>query len=148
MLVTTESLLTHISRSPLKETVISQCTVICVLYKDKYKSYTIHLGQELWPGDTEQKLQFVSTMIEFCDNSPGFVWNIIYTDEASFTLHKTPNRQNVRVWSQDNPHEVLCCLQSVSKSAKCMNLENWIESYLVQSSLMATWWDQRTSVKE
>lgn len=32
--------------------------------------------------------------------------NIIFTNEVSITLHKAPNKQNVRMWSEDNPREV------------------------------------------
>lgn len=43
-------------------------------------------------------------MIRRCDNDYTFLDNIIFSDEASFELNSTVNRQNCRYWSDENPH--------------------------------------------
>lgn len=94
------------SREMERMTGVSQRTVLRVLHKHKYASYKVHLSQQLTPEDIPRRLEFASQMLEMCDADPGFVRNIIFTDESSFTLNHAPNRQNVRTWSQTNPHEV------------------------------------------
>ena len=84
----------------------SQRSVFRFLHKHTYKSYKIHLSQELRPGDVARRLDFAQTMLEQCDEEPDFVRNILFTDEAGFNLNCTPNKQNVRMWARENPREV------------------------------------------
>jgi hypothetical protein len=51
-------------------------------------------------------MEFACAMLELCEEDPNVVRNIIFTDESSFRLHGTPNRQNFRMWAQENPRNV------------------------------------------
>lgn len=83
---------------------VSQRSVLRILKKEKYHPYKIELHQELNEDDPDRRLQFSEIMQELCNRNPLFINQILFSDEATFSLHGTVNRQNYRYWSQENPH--------------------------------------------
>ncbi|QQP40003.1 Transposable element Tc3 transposase [Caligus rogercresseyi] len=59
------------------------------------KAYKIQLLQELKPNDLPQQ-QF--------DENPLFYRKIVFSDEAHFWLNGYVNKQNCRIWSDEQPH--------------------------------------------
>lgn len=45
-------------------------------------------------------------MMELIDARPNFLYQIVFTDEATFTLTGEVNNQNFRFWSDENPNWV------------------------------------------
>lgn len=56
--------------------------------------------------DCGKSMAFASAALEIYKEDPTFLQNIVLTDEASFTSYHILNKQNVRIWSQENPREV------------------------------------------
>lgn len=81
----------------------SHSAVWKILHRNKFRSYHAAKHQELRPGDRERRFEFASLALEMKEADPAFFRKIIFTDESSFTKHHTPNTQNFRTWSQDNP---------------------------------------------
>lgn len=71
----------------------------------KYGPCKIQTHQELKPSDREKRVEFAAKAIEISAEDPDFIRNIIFTDETTFTLHHTPNRQNTRKRSRVNPRK-------------------------------------------
>lgn len=83
---------------------ISQGTVLNILHKEKFHPYKVKLVQELSEDDFDRRVQFCEEIMGICDNNPDFVKNIVFSDEATFSLNGAVNRHNCRYWSQNNPH--------------------------------------------
>ncbi|KAJ8945752.1 hypothetical protein NQ318_012074 [Aromia moschata] len=46
-------------------------------------------------------------MLTICNANRVFLRNLIFSDESTFTLNGTINRQNCRYWAVVNPHWVM-----------------------------------------
>jgi len=69
----------------------------------KFHPYKIHLVQELNEDDPDRRIEFCETMVNKIDEDPPFLYNIVFSDEATFTLKGEVNRHNCRYWSDTNP---------------------------------------------
>lgn len=103
--------LLHVEENPHKPTRevagdcdVSKSSVLRVLKKEKYHPYKIQMVQELNDDDPDRRLQFCEIVTNRCQQDPMFPKNILFSDEATFTLHGTVNKQNCRYWSKQNPH--------------------------------------------
>lgn len=85
---------------------ISRRSVIRILKREKYHPYKIRLVHELAEEDFDRRLQFCEILMDICNRDNNFVRNMVFSDEATFCLNGTVNRQNCRYWSQTNPHWV------------------------------------------
>lgn len=88
---------------------ISQRSVCRVLKDEKYHPYKIQLVQELSDDDFDRRAEFCGVMMDICANNPQFNFKICFSDEATFCLNGTVNRQNCRYWSVNNPHWMRDC---------------------------------------
>lgn len=75
-----------------------------VLKSEKWHPFKIQLVQELSDDDPDRRMEFCQVLMDMCNQNPGFVQNIIFSDEATFKLNGEINRQNCRYWAKDNPH--------------------------------------------
>jgi len=85
----------------------SHNTVLRVLKRHRFHPYKVHLVQELSDDDYDRRQQFCEQMMEICNVNPAFVNNILFTDESTFCLNGTVNRQNCRYWAAENPRWML-----------------------------------------
>lgn len=92
------------SRQLAADNNISQRSVLRVLKKEKYHPYKVHLVQELTEDDPDRRIEFCEIMQNVCNHNPRFLRNILFSDEATFCLNGSVNRQNCRYWSRENPH--------------------------------------------
>lgn len=92
------------SRQVATENDISQTSVLNVLKANKYHPYKITMVQELTEDDPDRRLQFCESMMDLLDRNVLQSENILFSDEATFTLHGHVNRQNCRYWADSNPH--------------------------------------------
>jgi len=82
---------------------VSHETVRKVLKSIKFHPYKIHLVQELNEDDPDRRIEFCETMMNKIDEDPPFLYNIVFSDKATFTLKGKVNRHNCRYWSDTNP---------------------------------------------
>ncbi|EZA62852.1 hypothetical protein X777_01169, partial [Ooceraea biroi] len=77
-----------------------------IIRKNKLHPYKLQYVQELQDRDNELRLRFCARMMELIDASPNFLYQLVFTDEATFTLTGEVSNQNVRFWSDENPNWV------------------------------------------
>lgn len=82
----------------------SKNTVSRLLRKLKYHPYKVHLVQELSDDDFDRRAEFCETMIDRSNANPELIRNIVFSDESTFSLNGTVNKQNCRYWADENPH--------------------------------------------
>lgn len=77
-----------------------------ILKKHKWHPFKIGLVQQLWVGDSEKSLGFVTWLINKKDNEPLILNKILWSDESIFMTNGILNRKNGHYWSDENPHWV------------------------------------------
>lgn len=82
---------------------ISHETVRKILKNIKFHPYKIHLVHELNEDDPDRRIEFCERMMQRIDENPPFLYNIVFSDEATFTLKGEVNRHNCRYWTDTNP---------------------------------------------
>lgn len=80
-----------------------------ILKVNKYHPYKIKLVHELLEDDFDRRVQFCEQILEIHNQHLNFITNIIFSDEATFTLNGHVNRQNCRYWATENPHWMQEC---------------------------------------
>lgn len=98
---------------------LTRWSVQKTLKKHKFHPYKIKLVQELIEDDFDRRLQFCEIMTDRIISGQLLTFNILFTDEASFSLHGEVNRHNSRYWSQQNPH---WCRESHTQNPQKINL--------------------------
>ncbi|GFX28950.1 uncharacterized protein TNCV_3029931 [Trichonephila clavipes] len=73
-----------------------------ILQLHPYKLQSCH---ELLPADTAQREAFAKWAFSKMEQDPTWVFNILWTDEAPFSLHGDVNNHNYRIWVTSNPRE-------------------------------------------
>lgn len=82
----------------------SKNAVFRLLHRLKFHPYKVQLVQELSDDDFDRRGQFCQIMMDLSNANPGFIRNIVFSDEATFCLNGTVNKQNCRYWAVENPH--------------------------------------------
>lgn len=78
-----------------------------ILHKDLgLHPYKVQLTQELKPNDHRQRRAFAEWALEQLEVDPDFGRKIMFSDEAHFWLSGFVNKQNCRIWSDENPQEI------------------------------------------
>lgn len=83
---------------------LNKSAVHDVLKKEKFHPYKACVVQELFEDDLDRRLEFCETITNKLERDAHFHKNILFTDEATFCLNGTINKQNTRYWSSQNPH--------------------------------------------
>ncbi|GFW65794.1 DUF4817 domain-containing protein [Trichonephila clavipes] len=65
--------------------------------------YKLQSCHELLPADTAQREAFAKWAFSKKEQDPTWVFNILWTDEAYFSLHGDVNNRNCRIWVTFNP---------------------------------------------
>lgn len=78
-------------------------SIFKVLKKNKYHAYKYATVQALLPGDENRRLQFCGWLAQEAVNTPGYLSNIIWTDETNFSNRGMWNRKNNHYWAKENP---------------------------------------------
>lgn len=68
-----------------------------------YKVQTVH---QLLPADSQARLTYSHALLNLVQEEDDFVSKIIMSDEAHFHLSGYVNKQNLRFWGTENPHEM------------------------------------------
>lgn len=86
---------------------VSKSTMQRILTKDLHlHAYKVQLTQELKPADHGQRREFVNWVLERQHENADFADKIIFSDEAHFHLDGFVNRQNCRIWGEENPRVI------------------------------------------
>ncbi|GFV33162.1 uncharacterized protein TNCV_2768801 [Trichonephila clavipes] len=67
--------------------------------------YKLQSCNGLLPADTAQREAFAKWAFSKMEQDPTWVFNILWTDEALFSLHGDVNNHNCRIWAISNPRE-------------------------------------------
>ena len=94
----------HSTEKVSEECEVSATTARKYLKKNKFHPYKINLVHQLSEDDPDRRMQFCDTMCEKIRLFPNYVKHICFSDESTFFLNGKVNRQNVRYWSDVNPH--------------------------------------------
>lgn len=81
----------------------SQTKVWTTLHTHKLHPYKMISVQELHNDDCDRRMEFCDWILERRQQQPEFEKHIFFSDEATFYLNGTVNRQNYRYWSDTNP---------------------------------------------
>ncbi|KAJ8944054.1 hypothetical protein NQ318_016252 [Aromia moschata] len=65
-----------------------------ILKRQKYHPYKLRLTHELTEDDIDPSIEFWGSMQNRCNDDKKFVSDIIFSDEATFCMNATVNRQN------------------------------------------------------
>ena len=79
-------------------------SVLKILKQHRFHPYKIQRHQTLSDDDFDRRIEFCEWALQKFDNNPYFPRDIIFSDEASFSVNGEVNKQNFRFWKQDNPH--------------------------------------------
>ena len=77
--------------------------------------YRIQLKEKLTPQNKESRVHFANRISDRIEADSSFLQNILFTDEAHFHLSGHVNRQNMRIWGDENPHEAVNAPRSREK---------------------------------
>ena len=83
---------------------ISQASVVRILQRYHYHAYHVHLHQGLCPADYQRRFDYCNWMLNQIAQTPAFLQNILFTDEAKFTRDGNVNTHNAHYWSPVNPY--------------------------------------------
>lgn len=93
------------SRALSSQTAIPRTTVRRVLHEDLgLYPYKIEMVQKLYRGDKSKRIKLCRWMLDKIRSNKNFTQSIFMTDEAHFHLNGVVQKQNCRIWCQDNPH--------------------------------------------
>jgi len=90
-----------------RELKMTSMTVWRVLQKRLHmKPYHLHLLQFLKPIDHIDRSNFCIKM-QNAMTEEGFLDRVVFSDESTFHISGKVHRHNVRIWSTENPHEMV-----------------------------------------
>lgn len=97
------------TRQVAVEQSVCKSSVLKYLHKNKWHPYKVHLVQELNEDDFDRRLEFCEIMMDRCSVDPQLLSKILFSDEATFCLNGSVNKQNCRYWAPENPHWSMEC---------------------------------------
>lgn len=91
------------TRAIAAKTGVSQSIVHRILQEAKLHPYHVQRVQALSAGDYQQRQDFARWFLQQSAVAPNFAADVLFTDEATFTLEGIFNLHNVHVWAPENP---------------------------------------------
>lgn len=83
---------------------LTRSSLMNIMHKDLHlHAYKVQLTQELKPSDHNQRREWSEWWQEMATVDDQFSKKIIFSDEAHFHLSGFVNKQNCRIWANDNP---------------------------------------------
>ncbi|GBL97926.1 hypothetical protein AVEN_127027-1 [Araneus ventricosus] len=82
---------------------LSKSSVWSILNESGVHPYRSTLVQGLLPRDDERRYTCCNFVMNDLEDHTTFLADIIWTDEAFFSCNGMFNRQNVHIWSLENP---------------------------------------------
>ena len=69
-------------------------------------AYKIHICQMLKPTDLERRVKFCKWLLEKVEENSDFLGKLFMSDKAHFSLNGHVNRQDMRFWVTESPHQI------------------------------------------
>lgn len=85
---------------------VSQWKVWSVLNMENMHPFHTLQVQELLPGDGPKRLEFCRYIKTRLEEDPGYLKNVLWTDEATFTRSGFFNTHNDHTWAIENPRAI------------------------------------------
>ena len=108
---TTARVLEVLTQSPRKstrrlsvKTGVSQTSITRILKASKWHPYKLQMLHHISEDDPDRRLEFCEWVVCKLNDDENFSNKIMFTDEANFYVNGEVNRQNMRYWSNANPH--------------------------------------------
>jgi hypothetical protein len=86
---------------------ISKASVKRILKAENFHPYKVQHHHELNDDDFLNRMIFAEDFMDRCNTDPHLLENICFTDESTFFLNGHFNHQNIRYYSDSNPHWML-----------------------------------------
>lgn len=108
---TEEVILAKVAASPRKSTRrtsmelgIPRTTLRRVLKKHRWHPYKLQLLHHMTEDDPDRRMEMCDWFLRKLDDNAQFLSTVMFSDEANFYVNGEVNRQNLRYWSDSNPH--------------------------------------------
>jgi len=86
---------------------VPKTTISRILKKQRFHPYKLQILHHLTEDDPDRRLEMCEWFSNKLDENTRFTEDcVLFSDEALFYVNGEVNRQNVRYWSQNNPHWV------------------------------------------
>ena len=106
-----EQILDYFNRNPTaslrraaRQFQVHHKTVHKILKRDKRRPFKYQKVQALLNRDMPVREAYCQWLLRKVANDSNFLFNLLWTDESTFTRNGIWNRQNLRYWNQENPH--------------------------------------------
>lgn len=99
----------HSTRQLSATTGILRSSVMRILHTNNWHPFKLQLVHNLSEDDPDRRMEFGNWDLSQYDRDPQFPASVLFTDEAHFYLDGEMNRQNMRYWSDANPHAINLC---------------------------------------
>lgn len=106
-----EDVVHHFSQRPRQSTRragielnMSHQSILRVLHECGFHPYRLRRRHAMNEADHEARVLFAEDVLELLNEDPQMLNNIIFSDEAHFSLHSHTNTWNSRYWDLDNPN--------------------------------------------
>lgn len=87
---------------------LSRSSLMNIMHKDLHlHAYKVQLAQELKPLDHSKRREWAEWWQEMATVDDQFSKKIIFSDEAHFHLSGFVNKQNCRIWANENPRVIV-----------------------------------------
>jgi transposase len=111
---TKETIMAKFTASPRKslrrtamELGVPKTTISRILKEQRFHPYKLQILHHLTEDDPDRRLEMCEWFSNKLDENDRFTEDcVLFSDEALFYVNGEVNRQNVRYWSQNNPHWV------------------------------------------
>jgi hypothetical protein len=99
---------------------LKQSSTLTIIRKYlKMFPYKIQMQQALADVDKDRRVVFCDSLRQYLEDNSTVIHHIRFSDEAQFHLNGYVNKQNMCVWSTENPHAVM---ETPLQPEKCMVL--------------------------
>lgn len=95
---------TNSLRKNSSELSIPKSTIHKVLQLEKFHPYKLQLLHNLNDDDFDRRSEMCEWFLAQINVNPNFLNGVMFSDEACFHVSSEVNKQNMRYWSQHNPH--------------------------------------------
>lgn len=105
-----EEVVRYFSENPQKSTRraglelnLSHQAIIRILHERGFRPYRLRRRHAMNEADHEARVLFATDILEMLEEDPQMLHNIIFSDEAHFSLNGCTNTWNSRYWDLENP---------------------------------------------
>ena len=95
------------TRELSRATHVSQTSIRRIIKKEGFRPWKLSIHQELYDADPDRRIEFCEGVMRLTEQRPDFYTQIVFSDEATFTLQGTVNKHNLHYYSREKPDTYL-----------------------------------------